>query len=379
MQIAETYDVELNVGDLNLFDIPGMSIGSIDVYEDIYSGIPSFTMSVSVPQSLFNNQCFVDGSLFKLSINGADINDTYLFRVWDVPKIVQKNDSITVDLNGVLDVYEIYRDGNKYNACSTTSGLFKKIASENNWENDIDETNDKQTWVAGRRNLFQFMHHLCKYGYSDETSCMIWFFDRKKRLIYKNLSKLFKEKSNNIWQFDKGFGDYSNKIFGYGEISVKLTAGSDNIVNGGYGNDFDVFELKTYKDKLIHPNKVIAESATINISKELSQGLSYDWFPFDVGNFHEHYYLAWAQNRRILSTYSTYSYLQCQCLQKFRLGQIVNLNFRDIAGEENKSKSFTSLGIISSIHTKITPDMVGATVTIMSQGVNSKNETVETY
>ena len=383
MLVNSVYELQFLINGIDLLTIPGAQISSLDIFEDIYDGLPTFTARIVIPKGAFDTNTFVDGSTFEITINAEKMSITkasYMFRCWDIPNIIQQSYYDIIDINGVLDVYEIYRDANKYNMFGNTSDIFKKIADEYKWVSDIDNTTDSQLWVAGRRNLFQFMHHLCKYGYCDETSAMIFFFDKEKRLMYKDFSKLLKEKSNSIYTFNKvGIGNGKDRIFGYLDSSIESCAGTDNIVNGGYGNDFETFDLLTYEPKVIHATKVVAESKTINISKELSQGLNYDWFAFDVGNFHENYWMAYAQNKRIRSTYSTYITLQCQYLQKFRLGQVVNVVLKDTGEINNESEAFSMLGMISSIHTTINTDNISAEVTVISQGVNTKSKSVENY
>ena len=382
MLVKNSYNLKFIVNGTDLLTVPGIQISSLDIYEDIYDGLPTFSAELAIPKSALDADMFVDGSTFEIMIDSDtfEIKGDYIFRCWDIPQITQTDNYNLISLNGILDVYEIYRDGNKFNLYSNTSDIFKNIAEENNLTSDIDATKDLQLWVAGRRNLFQFMHHLCKYGYCDETSAMIFFFDKEKRLIYKDFSKLLKNKTKEIYTFVKStVGNSKKRTFGYNDGSISLYAGTDNVVNGGYGNDFEVFNLLTYQPNTIRATKVVAESETINISKELSQGLNYDWFPFDIGNFYDKYWIAYAQNKRIRSTYSTYIKLNCQNLQKFRLGEVVNVDFRDTSAENNKSKNFSLLGIIGSIHTTITTDNISAEVEVVSQGINTKSKTVMNF
>jgi hypothetical protein len=221
------------------------------------------------------------------------------------------------------------------------------------------------------------MHYLSKYGYVNDTSCMIWFFDKEQRLVYKDISNLFKTRST-VYTFTKN-PSANDKSFYYNAASISLNAGTNNVNNGGYGYIFDIFDLLTYGHKNIHANKVTAVSNVINMSKELAQTLNYSRLAMDIGNFHENYYMAYAQNSRTRATYSTYITLTCQFLQKFRLGEIVNIEYQDTASKDEKNKAFSILAMINSIHTIITPEMVGAEVETMTQGLNKKSEQVETY
>lgn len=385
MIIAEAYDVKVNLGDLEISEIPGGRIESLDIQENIYDGIPTLGADIVLPKEVFKDHMIADGTKINIELSGGGLTETkknknsLVFNICDITSLAQQGDVMVISFNANLDVYEMYRDANLFNLFANSSDIFKKVADTYKLNADIDLTNDQQLWVAGKRNLLQFLHHLSKYGYCDETSCMIWFFDREKRFVYKNMTKLLKQASD-IWTFEKkSLGDFSNKKFGYNEIEVSLFAGTNNILNGGYGIDFDVFNLESYQNQKVIAKKVVAESAGINISKDLSQGLNYNWFPIDVGNFHQNYYKAYAQNMRIKSTYSTYIKLRCQYLQKYHLGEVVDVIYRDTANSDNKNKTFSMRGIIHSLHTIIKPNMVGSEIEIAAQGINSIPKSFEIY
>ena len=131
--------------------------------------------------------------------------------------------------------------------------------------------------------------------------------------------------------------------------------------------------------KDVSAKKVVAESKMMNISKELSKGLAQQFFPFDIGNFHSNYYLAYKQNRRILSTYSSYTVLKTEFLQSYRLGQIVNFEYTDSMNDNNKLESLSGVYMIDAIHIMITTSSIKSNVELVMQGLNGKNTLQETY
>ena len=169
---------------------------------------------------------------------------------------------------------------------------------------------------------------------------MIWAFDRHKILLYKNFTNLFRNRSKNNWSFIQLPDSYDaeNRQYGYANATLNIPSGTENVLHEGYGGDDKYFDLLSYQWKYPAARKVVAESNLINISKELSNGLATNWYPFDVGNFHKNYWLARKQNARILSTYSTYAVVKCTKLMNYRLGQIVNFALMDSHNIQNVEK-----------------------------------------
>jgi hypothetical protein len=160
---------------------------------------------------------------------------------------------------------------------------------------------------------------------------------------------------------------------------MQITSGTENLLHEGYGGDDKYFDLLSYQWKYPAARKVIAESNLINISKELSNGLATNWYPFDVGNFHKNYWLARKQNARILATYSTYAILQSQYLMNYRLGQIVKFVLMDSQDDKNSVKMGSGIFIIKSIAMRITLKSITATLKLAMQGLNGQATTRETY
>jgi hypothetical protein len=217
-------------------------------------------------------------------------------------------------------------------------------------------------------------------GWINDTSAMIWCIDRKKNLLYKNLTTLFRNRQDNVHNFiQKSISACNEKEYEYSGVTGSIQAGSNNLKNEGYGGEDYYFDLLSYSLKPVAARKAVAESKFINISKELSHGLSDCQYHFDVGNFHPNHFLARKQNKRILSTYSTYMILQTQHLQSFRLGQIVTFEFMDSQTRTNKSKAMSGVCMIDAIHTEITKEYIKSTVEIVSQGMNGLVTTREVY
>ena len=382
MKLNDIYEFDLFIDNLNIFETPGVVFGGAEIFEAIANPLPVCELDMSIPVGWLDGRTIVDGTLirFHLKSDHFKLDSNYDFRIFNIERIQVNQKFAQVKINGIIDSYTGYTTGNKYNACMNSSEMFTTIGSALGLTPEVDKTNDKQLWVAGENNTYEFLNKIAQNGWIDETSGMIWFIDRDKRLIYKNLTSLFRQRQEKIYKFVQSASvDPEDKQYGYTSIEGSIQSGTNNLRNGGYGGKDPYFDLLSYSYKQADSKKVIAESRLINISKELSKGLNTSWFPFDVGNFHKQYYNAYKQNKRILSTYSSYLVLESQFFQPYRLGQIVDIDYIDSQTEDNKVTSLTGCYMIDAIHTKITMASITAIVELMAQGLNGTPLTREVY
>ena len=146
-----------------------------------------------------------------------------------------------------------------------------------------------------------------------------------------------------------------------------------------YREPYNNFDLLSYGWKEAVSKKVIAESNIVNINKNLSKGLSQAWYPFDVGNFHKNYYNAIKQNKRILSTFSTYVNIESQFFMNYRLGQIVNFMHMDSQDISNSIHLTSGKYIIKAININMTPSKITSSLKLAMQGLNGTAVTQEVY
>jgi hypothetical protein len=382
MLVQEVYDLNIFIDDLNIFDAKGVVFVRADIFESIMKPIPTCELEVSIPVSWFDYRSIVDGTKIKFSIVSKKwgIADEYTFRIYNVKKLELNQHFVNVSIEGVIDFFDGYSHANEHNAYGLSSEVFRHIALAYGLESDIDFTNDSQLWVAGENNIYQFFNYMAQRGYINETSAMFWCLDRKKRLLYKNLTDLFRNRQEKIYTFvQTPTPNPSQKQFGYTSAKGSIQAGTNNLKNEGYGGVDEYFDLLTYSWKDVAARKVVAESNLINISKELAKGLGQNWYPFDVGNLHPNYYTALKQNKRIMSTYSSYMTLESQFFQPYRLAQIVNFEYYDAQDPSNKVYALSGTYVIDAIHISMSLSSITAMVEIAMQGLNGKAKTRETY
>lgn len=382
MKVQGIYDLDILIDDLSLFKAPDTIFIKGDIYEAIMNPVPTCALELIIPLKWFDDRTIADGTLITFEFKSKDLNldERCYFRIFNIEEVQLNQQNASIKLNGVLDFYNGYMPGNDYNMYGTSAELFQTIANKGKLIPYIDATNDKQLWIAGEKNVYQFMSSTASRGWINDTSAMIWCIDRKKNLLYKNLTTLFRNRQDNVHNFiQKPISACNEKEYEYSGVTGSIQAGSNNLKNEGYGGEDYYFDLLSYGLKPVAARKAVAESKFINISKELSHGLSDCQYPFDVGNFHPNHFLARKQNKRILSTYSTYMILQTQHLQSFRLGQIVTFEFMDSQTRINKSKAMSGVCMIDAIHTEITKEYIKSTVEIVSQGMNGLVTTREVY
>lgn len=383
MIVQKEYDIDIFIDNLSVFKAPGVILKEARILESFANPIPSCTLTLSVPLGWINQRTIVDGTKIRLDIKSKsyEISESLYFRLYDISQISIEQMFCIIQLSCVLDFYPGYQFLNMFNMYGSSSDVFTEVAKQFNLNNQIDPTNDEQLWVSGENNLYFHLDNICKHGWINEVSSMLWAFDRHKILLYKNLTALFRNRNKDCYSFLQrpNVFDSKNKIYGYSSATINISSGTENLLYEGYGGDDKYFDLLSYQWKYPTAKKVVAESNLINISKELSQGLSTNWYPFDVGNFHKNYWLARKQNTRIAATYSTHAIIQCSHLMNYRLGQIVKFILMDSQSEENTVKMGSGIYVIDAISIHITQSSITSVVKLAMQGLNGQATTQETY
>lgn len=384
MQIQnDTYSLDIFIDGLNIFEAPGVVFLDARIIERLDDPIPVCTLRLSVPLGWINQRSIVDGTKIRFDLRSKkfELSESLYFRLFDITRLSIEQKFCTIELNGVLDFHPGYRFYNRFNLYGSSSDVFTEVAKYFNLNSSIDITNDYQLWASGENDLYQHLNMIAQYGWVDETSAMIWAFDRRKTLLYKNLTQLFRNRNQKCWSFIQIPSKYDSKekIYGYSNGTVMISSGTENILHEGYGGDDTYFDFPSYSWKKPSARKVVAESNLINISKELSNGLATNWYPFDVGNFHKNYWLARKQNTRIKATYSTYAIIQCQYLMNYRLGQIVKFILMDSQNNKNTVQMASGIYIITAITIHFTKQDITSSLKLAMQGLNGQAITRETY
>lgn len=373
MIINSLYDVDIVVNGVTLMNKGYASGLKCIITEDVTESIPSCTLEFLSSGDFLDNLAVVDGTPIMISIDAVDplLNSkkVYNFRVSKLTAFPRQQ-TYYYKITGLLDCYEMFRSAAPYAQNSSSSDLFKAVATKNNLSAVIHPTNDKQLWVASEQNLGKWLSNVAMHGWASSTSGMLWFMDKEGVLNYIDIDRQIFESSEPV-VFSPGRTTIENiedtKIINFSSFSMQTRSGEENLFNNGYGGENRYFSTVSYDWNSFNPNQVRASSNIVNINKELSQGLEENFCEFDTGNYHSNYFLARDQNLRVLSTYSTYITLSCDLFRDIHLGQVGTIKSQsDISQRQDTTAN--QKNIINRIDTIITNRGVSMQVTLCEQG-----------
>lgn len=375
MIINSAYDVDIKINGVSILGC-GNAIGvKCAIIEDIKSTIPMCNLEFYSSPDFLGKLAIVDGTPIVITLNmGEKIQQVFNFRVTKLIGKPEKN-LFYYAITGLIDFYELFQSASPYAQNSSSSDLFKNIAEKFDLYAIIHQTYDKQLWTSSEQNLGKWLTNVSTHGWASNTSAMVWFLDKTKKLYYIDIDRLMLESSAPVL-FSSGLTTSQNMSTGmitFGSMTIETNSGDENLFNNGYGGENRFFSITDYKWHNFSPNKIRASSNIININKELSNGLEDNFCEFDMGNYHNNYFLARDQNARILSTYSTYFNLNCEWYHPIFLGQFATIGKQSLSSEISVS-SFNNKCFVSGIKTFIDSTNVSMHVTLCSQGYNGYSE-----
>lgn len=378
MIIKNIYDVSIFIGNVDILDGGSASKVQCIIEESIYDNIPMCKIVFLSSPEFISETPIIDGTKIKITItsDAFSINETIPFRVMKMSALPYGND-IMYSIECVIDFYELFRTPIKYSMNNNSSEVFKLIASKNNLANsEIYTTQDKQLWAPSCSNLYQWMNYITQHSWASQQSAFFWALTRNKKLVFADVDRLVYNSKNitKICYGDIKEDDIDNNIVRYKDIAFEMNPGPENLFNKGYDGENNYFDLLSYSTKSVNANKVRAVSEIININRELSSGLGKNISQFNVGNHHKNFFVAEVQNRRILSTFSTYVDLFCEFYFPINIAQVCLLEGQSHNTSKNEEVNTLNIKyIISKIQTKITSSNINMNVELCSQGYNGKS------
>lgn len=384
--IVSGINVTIRLDDLMIIGSNGgVSLHQCLIQESLEYPLPNCTLSFDANDQFLKDHPITDGTLVEIHLYKDDnsLNEYYTFRVYNLDLGIMNN-YIRYTLSCYLDVYQLFFSGEGFAANTYSSEIFRSVAKSLKIPSNIDTTLDKQLWVPSNFDLLRWLSNISKYGYIDELSCMLWGIEKNKTLLYKNLSSIIKSTpKENLLKLiptnDNNTPD--DNSLPYNSAQPTFYSGIENLRYRGYGGYDTYFHLPSYSSKKVSASKVVASSNMLNINRELSQGLEPTQQAFDVGNFHQHYYEAYMQNLRQLSTYSTYmTVLLEEWSNKLRLLTPVILEYsvsgmNPNSGDSSRIESLSSVYVIDKVTTIINAGEISQAIQIMGQGYNTTRST----
>jgi len=376
MIVNNIYDINILISDVDIFGTGIATRVNCKIEESISDGVPICKIAFLSSKDFLDGFPIIDGTKVTINIKSQlfNIDEKLLFRVANITATPIKNDMI-FSLDCIIDFYELFRAPIKYCMNNNSSEVFNFILKENNLNGSIHQTQDKQLWAPSETNLGQWMTYVASHAWASPQSGFYWFINRTKNLFFLDIDKIIHE-SKNVAKFYYGDieeNDISNKIIRYKNITTKINSGEENLFNNGYNGNNYHFDLNSYTTKKENANKVRAVSEIVNINKELSKGLGENILQFDVGNHHKNFFLAEAQNKRVLSTFSTYVGVTCEYFRPIKLSQVCTMQAMSPTQANGEINTLNIKYIVSKIIININSSTVNMEAELCSQGYNGKS------
>lgn len=373
MIINTDYDAHILIGSVDILESSVATQVTCKISESITSGVPTCKITFYSSADFITNHPIVDGTkvVIKIASKKFKTDETYYFRVTRMVAYPFNKD-LMFSIDCIIDFYELFRTPIKYTLYGNSSEVFLGVAQENNLNCSVHQTNDAQLWSPSETNLGQWLSYISSHAWSSPSSAFYWFLNRTRDFFFLDIDKLVYE-SKNLVKFYYGDtldDDIKNRIVRYKAIAIDTNPGEENLFNGGYNGNSYHFDLASYSTKRDNANKVRAVSEIVNINRELSKGLGENIMQMDVGNHHKNFFLAESQNRRILSTFSTYILLSCEFFRPLKLSQVSTINAKSSNSSGVELSSMKIKYIVSKIITTITSSNINMDVELCSQGYN---------
>jgi hypothetical protein len=281
-----------------------------------------------------------DGSLIEVTLGKDQEFHTMYFRCFGTPVATPGPGVAMVTIVGYLDVpkylFSVYFGG----FTGTSYEAIKDIADQCDLALDGDKTLDSMTWTAGRKSFCSFAKSISNHGYVDSKSCMSLAVSFDKTLHYKNVVNQIKQTPLIEIYYGKSSGKLKS-TFPALVYSVKSLSGVFN-KSGGYG--YKVNQEKqdgTYQEnKNVNATKM-SNYFELNSSLKSSVGVAgSEYTPPDCGNAHDKYEVAYHQNKRIRSTFSTIVEPVIDDISGLDLFDQISLNITNqVGGTQNSTYS----------------------------------------
>lgn len=382
----QNYNITVAINNITLLgDTGGLGISELTITENIQTVLPTCKLIFVADHFFLNDSPLVDGSIINIEISDdkKTVNEKLVFRLYDL-SINNNNGFLEYTIFGYLDLYTMFEHPYQYTLIGNSSDVFKNVAKSLKLDSEIDVTKDKQLWVASELSLIKWLSNVCEYGWVNDKSCMSWGITRNKKLLYKDISNRIRsivtKNCYNLYPVTANDTviESSSNIIPYQASIPTFCAGYENLCKTGYGGDNYFFDFGKYSNQTVAAKKAIATSNVINVNKNLAKGLIDNFFPFNVGNMHDNYYLAKLQNNRIASLFSTYFTVVLTQWYPLQLLDYINFYYISNVQSDVLIKSLNGLYLITGLSTCITPTTFNTVLMIAGQGYNTSKST-ETY
>ena len=300
------FEVNLTINGEDIL-LSNVQIASLVVYEGVSQLLPTIDININDPILDRSLPPIYDGSLINVLLspktNQEDKRKQYSFRVYSY-EINSSNTFQSIHITGYLDVPSYFKDLRFKSYNGSSNSVAKDIANQNSLTFDGDATSDKQKWLQSGIPDGQFLQHVVKHAYKDDTSCFVFAVTAERELLFVNLndparlvidwemvrvdSFLYPVAENQlpvfkfVWTSRSGF---LNRFSASG-----LLAGAYDLTTG------NLQDAKT--------DVRVKNTQYLSINSELQKESRYLSLPYSSDNVHENYNKARVQNLQMLGSYA---------------------------------------------------------------------------
>lgn len=301
--------------------------------------LPTMSMSVRDNIAQFSEAAPpMDGQKITVLMGHAQEEEEakeYVFRVFGAPKSVPSPGGMKHIIKGILDAPKYLSTIVNKAYKGTSSEAIKNIAQEAELEAECDNTSDEMAWLPSRKSLGAFARFICDHGYVDSQSVMDLCVRADKKLLYKNLTTLFKNKAKNVFFYgDPPKSASENPIPCMQHMNTSPSGASNMSI--GYGAHF----MREKMDGSFHEVKDLEaakQSSFLAMNKEVKGKVERArsvLAPIDCGNQHDKFLEAINQNVRGRSIYATNMDVLINDVSNNELFDMANLFIQDIADQK---------------------------------------------
>ena len=283
----------------------------LSIFESVSDAVPTIKLVIHMdPGSQDFPRVFdgvsIDVSYRSIRVEGDPVRNSR-FRAFQI-QVSPGTHNDRVSIWGYFDIPNYFKVAGFDFVQGNSSDVARKVASDNQLEEDIDSSNDQQVWIRHGMTGYLFLLEVARAAYLNSSSAYLAAVTRGGELRYYNIGeRRFGEPQ---WLFHTSDSPADEPIGNEMRVVSYSSSIDSGILNrfSGYGILGKEFRIEDGVDT--SPEDLAVRSfdkstSVIQMNTELLDPVRYENHPWNVGNVHDNYTKAKIQNPRILSTFST--------------------------------------------------------------------------
>lgn len=376
LKVPEKYDLDLRIDGKSL-NFSRNVLSEIHIIESANQGLPTADITILNDGSLVEVDPLIDGSTIDIALTirtfGEVKENVMQFRLFS-HEIAEAQEGYLIAMHCVLDVQDLLRASIESIEGSAFE-VFNTVASRNSMNVILDSSTDSQVWVRPGIRGHVWLSDIANHAYSSENSVYVNAVRRDKTLLFLNLNRQAAKKAT--WQFhpkreSKGTSiNEEDVLYKYSEFSNQ--SGFLNTIYG-YGRTLSHFDAITGDRKSNQPVSFVKRVNNLQVGVGREKPQRYDSLGYDAGNVHSKYHLAYAQNLRLKSFYSTTVKVISDFPRPINLLEKASLNLYSESSEKTQ-QTYSGDYFVAKIVTSLDQHGITAVYSLLREGDNARNNT----